>query len=90
MVVRCKKLVVKGGVAEPLRERAAHGRRCFRCSKKLSVAAGMTCRCGKVYCSAHRYAEDHDCTFDFRSLRFHHLAREVEFDKREWVGGRGR
>ncbi|KAG8257589.1 AN1-type zinc finger protein 6 [Homalodisca vitripennis] len=26
------------------------------------------CRCGGLYCAAHRYSERHDCTFDYRTL----------------------
>jgi len=26
-----------------------------------------TCRCGNNYCTLHRYAEAHACTFDYKS-----------------------
>ena len=35
------------------------------CKKKLS-AVKFTCNCGKNYCTAHRLAESHNCTYDFR------------------------
>uniref|UniRef100_A0A1B6LWC0 AN1-type domain-containing protein n=1 Tax=Graphocephala atropunctata TaxID=36148 RepID=A0A1B6LWC0_9HEMI len=39
--------------------------RCAVCRKKVGLT-GFVCRCGGLYCAAHRYAEDHDCTFDYR------------------------
>ena len=41
--------------------------RCFQCSKKVGLV-GVECRCGFVYCGAHRYAEKHNCTFDFKTF----------------------
>ena len=41
--------------------------RCAECNKKLSLASAFTCRCDMTYCSAHRLAEEHKCTFDFKS-----------------------
>ncbi|GIY74395.1 zinc finger A20 and AN1 domain-containing stress-associated protein 6 [Caerostris extrusa] len=42
-------------------------RKCFVCNKKLGLTA-ITCRCGGLYCSQHRYDKEHNCTFDYRSL----------------------
>ncbi|GAA0157368.1 hypothetical protein LIER_14651 [Lithospermum erythrorhizon] len=39
--------------------------RCFCCRKKVGVL-GFKCRCGSTFCGSHRYAEKHDCTFDFK------------------------
>ncbi|KAH9251077.1 hypothetical protein BASA81_011152 [Batrachochytrium salamandrivorans] len=41
--------------------------RCVECKKKVGLAA-IECRCGNVYCGAHRPAEKHLCTFDFKQL----------------------
>jgi hypothetical protein len=43
--------------------------RCSRCSmegckKKLGVVK-FTCNCGKNYCTTHKLAESHNCTYDF-------------------------
>jgi hypothetical protein len=27
----------------------------------------MACRCEKIFCGMHRYAETHNCTFDYKS-----------------------
>ena len=39
-----------------------------KCRKKLSIIQTSTnkCKCGKVFCDAHRQAESHFCEFDFR------------------------
>lgn len=36
------------------------------CKKKLSVL-DYACKCEKYHCSAHRPAEVHSCTFDYRA-----------------------
>ncbi|CAL8246605.1 unnamed protein product [Lota lota] len=40
--------------------------RCFTCRKKLGLT-GFDCRCGNVFCGAHRYSDLHGCTFDYRA-----------------------
>lgn len=39
--------------------------RCWKCRRKVGIA-GIECRCGYVYCATHRYADQHDCSFDHR------------------------
>lgn len=39
--------------------------RCGCCHKKLGVIS-FTCQCGLRFCSAHRFPEDHNCTFDWK------------------------
>jgi len=41
--------------------------RCWCCSRKCGLT-GFTCRCGYVYCSKHRHAEDHECDFDHQAM----------------------
>jgi len=41
--------------------------RCAECHKKVGLT-GIECRCGSVYCGAHRMAEKHGCNFDFKSF----------------------
>lgn len=48
--------------------------RCWHCSKKCGLT-GFRCRCGYVYCSTHRHAEDHYCDFDHQELGKEILAR---------------
>lgn len=35
------------------------------CKKKLSLTS-VECKCGKAFCSSHRYAEQHNCTYDYK------------------------
>lgn len=41
--------------------------RCVVCRKKLQLAAIFDCRCGGNFCSEHRYSDQHDCSFDYKS-----------------------
>ncbi|CAN0211067.1 unnamed protein product, partial [Hapterophycus canaliculatus] len=38
---------------------------------------GIACRCNYVFCSLHRYPEQHDCTFDFKTSDRNDLKRTV-------------
>ncbi|XP_005112309.1 AN1-type zinc finger protein 4 isoform X2 [Aplysia californica] len=42
-------------------------KRCFLCGKKTGLATSYQCRCGNNFCASHRYAESHDCTFDYKT-----------------------
>ncbi len=37
------------------------------CKKKLTLT-DFDCKCGIRFCSAHRHAETHACTFNYKSL----------------------
>jgi predicted nucleic acid binding AN1-type Zn finger protein len=39
---------------------------CNDCRMKLNLTT-YPCRCGKYFCSSHRYSEDHNCTYDFKA-----------------------
>jgi hypothetical protein len=47
-------------------ESSADRTRCAECKKKVGLTA-VECRCGQVYCSAHRMAERHMCSFDYKA-----------------------
>ncbi|PKA47177.1 Zinc finger A20 and AN1 domain-containing stress-associated protein 4 [Apostasia shenzhenica] len=50
--------------------------RCEQCSRKVGAAMGLIrCRCGGVFCSAHRQPEAHACAFDFKAAGRQHLAK---------------
>uniref|UniRef100_M4BTV6 AN1-type domain-containing protein n=1 Tax=Hyaloperonospora arabidopsidis (strain Emoy2) TaxID=559515 RepID=M4BTV6_HYAAE len=49
-------------------------KRCWECKKKVGLTA-MDCRCGYVFCSSHRFEDQHRCTFDFRTADRRELAR---------------
>lgn len=40
--------------------------RCWTCNKRIGLT-GFKCRCGYVYCAGHRYAEKHECAYDYKS-----------------------
>jgi hypothetical protein len=40
--------------------------RCAECNKKLGVIMIMKCHCEKIFCAQHRYAEAHNCSFNFK------------------------
>jgi len=44
-------------------------RRCnvSSCRKKLGLT-GFKCRCGYSFCGTHRYAESHECKFDYKTF----------------------
>ncbi|OQR99893.1 hypothetical protein ACHHYP_03983 [Achlya hypogyna] len=54
--------------------------RCWDCKKKVGLT-GIECRCGYVYCSNHRFADQHNCTFDYKA------ADRAELAKRNPGGG---
>lgn len=40
--------------------------RCNTCRKRVGLT-GFSCRCGHLFCAAHRYSDKHNCTFDYQS-----------------------
>ncbi|XP_076809981.1 AN1-type zinc finger protein 6-like isoform X2 [Clavelina lepadiformis] len=40
--------------------------RCASCRKRLGLT-GFYCRCGKIFCSLHRYSDQHACEFDYKA-----------------------
>ncbi|XP_023243903.1 AN1-type zinc finger protein 6-like [Centruroides sculpturatus] len=41
--------------------------KCFVCRRKVGLT-GFECRCGGLFCSAHRYSDEHNCTFDYKGM----------------------
>ncbi|ETW09461.1 hypothetical protein H310_00051 [Aphanomyces invadans] len=62
----------KDSIAAPVQ---GNKRRCWTCKSKISLSA-VTCRCGYTFCNRHRYAEEHDCLFNFRQLAKRKLEEE--------------
>ena len=50
--------------------------RCAQCNKKLGVIMIMKCHCEQIFCAQHRYAEAHNCSYNFKSEGKQILARE--------------
>jgi len=49
-------------------------KRCWECKKKVGYT-GIECRCGYVYCGAHRYPDQHLCTYDYKTSGRQELAK---------------
>ncbi|KAI4879761.1 hypothetical protein NFI96_030316, partial [Prochilodus magdalenae] len=54
-------------VKAPAGSKKKTSKHCFMCGKKTGLATSYECRCGNNFCSTHRYAETHDCTYDYKS-----------------------
>ncbi|XP_039995873.1 AN1-type zinc finger protein 4 [Xiphias gladius] len=54
-------------VKAPIGSKKKSAKHCFLCGKKTGLATSYECRCGHNFCATHRYAEAHDCTYDYKS-----------------------
>merc|ERR1719277_1970750 len=50
--------------------------KCYACRKKIGLT-GFQCQCGYFFCSKHRYAEEHACTFDHQGRGREILAQQA-------------
>lgn len=51
--------------------------RCFVCKTSVGLL-GFGCRCNKeiLFCSKHRYPEDHNCSFDYQEMQREKIEKE--------------
>jgi len=49
-----------------VKKRKKKKKRCPVCRTKLGLIS-FKCSCGKSFCSLHRYAEEHSCSFDYKT-----------------------
>ena len=56
----------KEEVKEKKKKKKKRSKRCAQCKKRVG-SFGITCKCGNLYCGIHRYASEHNCTWDYRS-----------------------
>jgi len=47
------------------------------CSKKLSIT-DIECKCKFIFCSFHRLAEQHDCSFNYKSFDTSKLINDMK------------
>ncbi|KAG5583565.1 hypothetical protein H5410_054192 [Solanum commersonii] len=40
--------------------------RCTTCRKRVGLT-GFNCKCGNLFCAAHRYSDKHECPFDYKN-----------------------
>jgi hypothetical protein len=53
----------------------ASASRCSSCRKRVGLT-GFRCRCGELFCGAHRYSDRHGCSYDYRGAARDAIARE--------------
>lgn len=63
-------------LAKPLEGQVKKNVKCSICSKKVSLAMQIKCKCNQMFCSAHRYPDHHRCTFDYAKHNKELLARK--------------
>ncbi|XP_063817566.1 AN1-type zinc finger protein 4 [Pseudophryne corroboree] len=54
-------------VKSALRNKKKTAKHCLQCGKKTGLASSFDCRCGNNFCAIHRYAETHNCTYDYKT-----------------------
>ncbi|XP_063289685.1 AN1-type zinc finger protein 4 [Pelobates fuscus] len=54
-------------VKSTLRNKKKTTKHCFFCRKKTGLATSFDCRCGNNFCATHRYAETHNCSYDYKT-----------------------
>lgn len=72
-------MVAAAAVKEKEEEKdpAASGKlRCYHCNKKLGIIMIMKCHCNQYFCSAHRYMEVHNCSYNYKENGRKKLERE--------------
>ncbi|KAF8780998.1 hypothetical protein HU200_000966 [Digitaria exilis] len=55
--------------------RASTANRCSSCRKRVGLT-GFRCRCGELFCGAHRYSDRHGCSYDYKGAARDAIARE--------------
>jgi len=55
--------------------------RCWQCQRKIGLS-GFPCHCGYIYCGLHRYANEHNCPWDYRKAHQQFIARNNPLIKR--------
>ncbi|XP_021740918.1 zinc finger A20 and AN1 domain-containing stress-associated protein 8-like [Chenopodium quinoa] len=61
-------------VGQPSEDKKAGPSRCLTCRKRVGLT-GFSCRCGNLFCAAHRYSDKHDCPFDYQSAAQNAIAK---------------
>ncbi len=49
--------------------------RCWKCNVRVGYL-GFLCKCEYVYCSKHRFFDDHQCTYDYKKADKTKLAKD--------------
>ena len=51
--------------------------RCEHCRKKLGISE-YKCKCGKLFCITHLHAEEHNCTYDYKTEGQAQLKKQID------------
>jgi hypothetical protein len=41
-------------------------KRCYKCKKKIASFGAIVCKCNYEFCGKHRYADKHECTYNYK------------------------
>jgi len=58
---------------EPVKSKEGPNR-CTTCRKRVGLT-GFSCRCGNMFCAAHRYSDKHECSFDYQTAAQEAIAK---------------
>jgi hypothetical protein len=47
-----------------------------KCNKKLKLLNTFECKCGLFFCNVHRYASEHACAFDYKTVNKERIAAD--------------
>ncbi|KAK9051615.1 hypothetical protein SSX86_028242 [Deinandra increscens subsp. villosa] len=80
LVVDRTAVVVDAELKDTKRNEAAvvvrkEANRCSGCRKRVGLT-GFRCRCGDLFCAAHRYSDRHDCSYDYKTAGREAIARD--------------
>ncbi|CAN8288316.1 unnamed protein product [Cochlearia groenlandica] len=59
--------------------------RCTTCNKRVGLT-GFKCRCGNLFCGTHRYANVHDCSFNYHAAAQEAIAKANPVVKADKLG----
>ena len=57
------------------REDQVEKNKCWTCTRKIGLT-GVRCRCGYFFCPTHRYAESHNCDYDYKANERRKLTKQ--------------
>lgn len=65
--IKINSLIVESkSASDPIHGISSNCIRCEKCQKKLRLAQQFQCKCKAFFCSIHKYADTHACSFDFK------------------------
>jgi len=62
---KVKKNTTNSKISSDIKKKKKKKNKCKKCKKKLGLVP-FKCKCNHIFCSLHRYAEDHNCTYDYK------------------------